>query len=165
MEVDALCLFHFIPYEILQYMYIELNDIVNRNRWSNCIKNNIDSLGYSHIFNNVDCNKNYLPLLKRRMRDHFIQEWHTVIVSSPKLDYYAKFKEIFCYEDYLDKCRNEKFRKSFSRLRLSSHSLEIETGRFNGIDRMNRLCKLCNQNVVLLTLFDLSYACIPARYQ
>ena len=129
-------------------MYIELNDIVNRNCWSNCIKNIIDSLGYSHVFNNVDFNTNYLPLFKRRMRDHFIQEWHTVIASSPKLDYYAKFKETFCYEDYLDKCKNEKFRKSFSRLRLSSHSLEIETGRYNGIDRMNRLCKLCNQNVV-----------------
>ena len=33
-------------------------------------------------------------------------------------------------------------------MRLSSHSLEIETGRYNGTDRMHRLCKLCNQNVV-----------------
>ena len=129
-------------------MYIELNNIVNRNCWSNCIKNIIDSLGYSHVFNNVDTNTKYLHLFKRRMRDQFIQEWHTVINSSPKLDYYAKFKENFCYEDYLDKSKNDTLRQSFSRLRLSSHSLEIETGRYNGVDRMNRLCKLCNQNLV-----------------
>ena len=110
--------------------------------------NVVDSLGYSHVFNNVDINTNYLPLFKRRMRDQFIQEWHTAIANSPKLDYYAKFKETFCYEDYLDKSKNDKLRKSFSRLRLSSHSLEIETGRYNGVDRINRLCKLCNQNVV-----------------
>ena len=33
-------------------------------------------------------------------------------------------------------------------MRLCSHSLEIEFGRYNGVDRNNRLCKLCNQKVV-----------------
>jgi hypothetical protein len=47
------------------------------------------------IFVNVDFNINYLPLFKRRIRDQFIQEWNTVIASSPKLDYYVKFKETF----------------------------------------------------------------------
>ena len=49
---------------------------------------------------------------------------------------------------FVTKSKNEKFRKSYTRLRLSSHSLEIETGRYNGIDRINRLCKLRNKNVV-----------------
>ena len=62
--------------------------------------------------------------------------------------YYTKFKDSFCYEDYLDKCLNDKHRKSFTRLRISSHSLEIETGRYNGVERSNRLCKLCDQNLV-----------------
>ena len=38
--------------------------------------------------------------------------------------------------------------KHSSCLRLTSHCLEIEFGRFNGINRENRLCKLCTQNVV-----------------
>ena len=33
-------------------------------------------------------------------------------------------------------------------MRLSSHRLEIETGRYSNIDRRDRLCKLCNQNAV-----------------
>lgn len=68
--------------------------------------------------------------------------------SLSKLDYYVKFKTSFCYEEYMDKISNDSLRKYFSRLRLSSHSLEIEFGRFNGTIRENRLCKLCNQNTV-----------------
>ena len=39
-----------------------------------------------------------------------LKKWHIDISSSPKLDYNAKFKENFCYEDYLDKFKNEKFK-------------------------------------------------------
>lgn len=35
-----------------------------------------------------------------------------------------------------------------SRFRLSSHKLEIETGRYIGTDRDNRLCKQCNMQMV-----------------
>ena len=35
-----------------------------------------------------------------------------------------------------------------SRFRLSSHNLEIETGRYNNIARENRICKFCNQNAI-----------------
>ena len=48
----------------------------------------------------------------------------------------------------MDKIENDNLRKLFSSFRLSSHNLEIEAGRFNGIDRANRLCKLCSQRVV-----------------
>ena len=43
---------------------------------------------------------------------------------------------------------NDKLRQLLSRFRFSLHSLEIETGRCNRIDRENRYCKLCNQNLV-----------------
>ena len=33
-------------------------------------------------------------------------------------------------------------------LKVCSHSLEIETGRYHNIDRNDRKCKLCNQNTV-----------------
>ena len=59
-----------------------------------------------------------------------------------------KFKTIFEYESYLDKLSSENLRKLLSCFRLGSHNLEIEAGRYNGVDRANRLCKLCSQNVV-----------------
>ena len=102
------------------------NAIGNRNNWSKCIKNIVDNLGYSHVYiNNVQDNTNYFPLFKIRNRDQFIQEWNNTIRNIPKLEYYCKFKENFCFESYLDKSKNELIRKSFSRLRLSSHSLCI----------------------------------------
>ena len=64
------------------------------------------------------------------------------------MDYYKRFKSLFCYEEYIDKIENDALRKQFSCLRLTSHCLEIEFGRFNGVDRQNRLCKLCQQNVI-----------------
>ena len=41
---------------------------------------------------------------------------------------------------------NRKFRNAFSKLRLSSHQLAIETGRHTGIERQNRKCTLCTKD-------------------
>ena len=35
-----------------------------------------------------------------------------------------------------------------SKYRLSAHSLSIETGRYHHIDRNNRICSLCNMNIL-----------------
>jgi len=56
-------------------------------------------------------------------------------------------KNVFCYESYLDCINNDKRRKTLTRFRLSSHSLSIGTGRYNGITRNERKCVLCTQNV------------------
>ena len=66
----------------------------------------------------------------------------------PKLEYYCSFKKEFKFENYLNIIVNDDLRKQFARFRLSSHNLEVETGRYNGIVRENRFCKLCNQNVI-----------------
>ena len=113
-------------------------------------KNNtvINDLGFTYILQNFDENFNYLSLLKRRVRDQYIQLWNISINNTPKLDLYCQYKTTFCYETYLDSVKNDSLRKHVSRFRLSSHSLEIEVGRFNGTPRANRICKLCNQQVI-----------------
>ena len=68
-----------------------------------------------------------------------IQNYYTI-------KYYCKFKNNFCFEEYLNKLHNNDLRQLLARFRLSSHNLEIETGRYNRIDRDSRYCKLCNQN-------------------
>ena len=40
-------------------------------------------------------------MLKQRLRDQYIQDWSTNIHASPKLEHYCKFKDTFCFEDYL----------------------------------------------------------------
>ena len=112
-------------------LYIDQCANINNSCWSSRFNSIIEHLGFSHLLNNFDINNNYLPLLKSRVHDQFKQEWSTCLNCMSKLDYYVKFKSIFCYEDYIDKITNDSLRQCFSPLRLCSHSLEIEFGRFN----------------------------------
>lgn len=60
--------------------------------------------------------------------------------------YIATFKCQFKYQVYLDIVNVKKFQQSLSRLRLSSHRLEIETGRWTKPEKTpldNRKCKIC----------------------
>lgn len=38
-------------------------------------------------------NINYFPMLQKRIRDQFQQDWHSSIISTTKLDYYVRFKK------------------------------------------------------------------------
>lgn len=87
-------------------------------------------------------------MFKLRIRDQFVQDWRDCINSMPKLDYYCRYKTEYCFEPYLDIIRNDQLRKLLTCMRLSSHCLEIEIGRYNNVDRQNRVCKLCSQNMV-----------------
>ena len=120
----------------------------NNKSWGNLIKQKLDSLGFSNLWENQNLNLNMFPSIQRRVRDIYIQEWHTAINNSPKLKSYVMFKENFEFEPYLDYIHNNNLRMHLTRFRISSHSLAIESGRFNNIDRNNRLCIFCNQNSV-----------------
>ena len=45
------------------------------------------------------------------------------------------------------KIQENKFRTALTKLRLSSHDLAIERGRYESIPRNERICKYCNQNM------------------
>lgn len=55
-------------------------------------------------------------------------------------------KETFEISPYLLTVNNKKFRNAIAKLRLSSHQLNIETGRHRNIERLDRKCTLCNRN-------------------
>ena len=56
-----------------------------------------------------------------------------------------------------------------SRFRLCLHSLEIETGRYSGVVRNKRKCKLCNMNVCEsefhFSLYCPAYICLRCTYK
>ena len=68
-----------------------------------------------------------------------------------KLRTYRKFKNIFYTEPYLTDCVRNIQRFNIARLRLSSHKLQIEVGRYSGgsnrVAPEDRLCCKCNLNV------------------
>ena len=77
-----------------------------------------------------------------------MQTWRENISNMPKLEYYLKFKTEFEMEQYLQKLHNKELRITFTKFRLSSHNLNIETGRYKGVERNNRICQCCNLEVV-----------------
>ena len=73
--------------------------------------------------------------LKKCIFSHCNHPWHLTFV-----------KNEFGYEKYLDLSKYKSYRQHITKIRLSSHKLRIETGRYgrNRIDRNERLCQICN---------------------
>ena len=85
--------------------------------------------------------------LQSMMELNYKQEWLNTIHNGGKLRSYAVFKRDFFLEKYLlqESLVN---RKNLTRLRISSHKLSVETGRFNKTPLENRLCAMCDKGLV-----------------
>ena len=85
--------------------------------------------------------------MKASMEAAYSRNWSTFIKSldcDNKLRAFSKFKSTFCLENYIIKFPLQ-MRRNFTKLRLSAHSLAIETGRYSKpkteIDK--RICLYC----------------------
>ena len=67
---------------------------------------------------------------------------------SSRLAAYSIFKHNFESENYLNFVSENKYKTAPTRLRTSSHNLLVESGRYEGIPRVRRICKSCSMNVV-----------------
>ena len=89
-----------------------------------------------------------IKLLKSYLINIYAQCWwkHADRPDS-KLRTYKTFKTCSFLENYLLHIPNVKLRNEFTKLRISSHRLQIETGRFTRPRKTpvnERLCKFCN---------------------
>ena len=64
-----------------------------------------------------------------------------------KLCFYSKMKNGFRKEEYLQ-IDNTKIRNAIRDIRMSTHKLEIETGRHSKIEREQRLCVCCEKKEI-----------------
>jgi exonuclease III len=76
--------------------------------------------------------------------NHFKACWEHEKSISPKLSYYHSIKKRFARESYLDLAQKFPHRYSTTKLRISSHDLEIEKGRYQNVSRDQRICSWCN---------------------
>ena len=75
-------------------------------------------------------NKNmFLAEFKQRLNDNFIHNWNSRLDESSRANFYTLFSN-FEHQLYLETIKVTKFRIALSKLRLSSHRLEIEAGRW-----------------------------------
>ena len=103
-----------------------------------------------YIWNDPHCldNKEFLSLFKQRLLDDFIQKWKADINVNIVLLLYKEVKPEVGYADYLNIFCTRILRNAFARLRLSSHTLRIETGRYSRarLERHERVCQICDSS-------------------
>ena len=136
---------------IRQIYAMMLNDMVThplKQNWASRVKDLLSRLGFFEVWESqgVGNEKLFLGIFKQRVRDVFTQNWHLRLEDSTRARCFITFSS-FQYKTYLDMLNIAKYRKYLSRLRLSSHRLEVEAGRWakpNKIPYENRKCKNCD---------------------
>jgi len=103
--------------------------------------------GFLNIKSKVKLSKEYMI---KSLRKHFLALWKEKMnnCSDGKLQTYTKVKASFGCEKYLKLIRNFQLRRSICKFRVSSHHLQIELGRYQGIPRHQRLCQQCSSGEV-----------------
>jgi hypothetical protein len=93
-------------------------------------------------------NVNYVKaLVKKSLRDQFMQKWRENINLSEKCCLYKEFKVQFGFEKYLN-VLPMKMRINLCKFRICNTKLPIEVGRYQNVARYQRYCKLCNNNII-----------------
>ena len=88
-----------------------------------------------------------LKLAEIILREIYIATWKLTINQNKKALLYKSIKLEFHTEPYVFRVNNKRNRSLLSRLRAGCLDLEIETGRWRGVERENRVCKLCNNGI------------------
>ena len=133
---------------ILQYAFTECKILAQKNSgWLYKLYTYIDNIHQDRtILNNPAL---LIKIIKTYYQFIFIENLSATIKpngSSNKMRTYKLFKDNIQIEPYLLHCIHPQHRKHFSKLRLSNHSLKVETGRhtnpFTPLEK--RLCNQCN---------------------
>lgn len=97
---------------------------------------------------------NIVKCVKNKLIEQYKYKWactldKCAVDRSGKLRTYALFKKRMCREAYLSVVKDFKIRRCVTSLRISSHKLEIEAGRYKKVESNMRFCKLCvNSNLI-----------------
>jgi len=123
--------------------------LAQRKCWLINVKQMLYEYGFGYVWEQQSTieNNTFIKIFKQRLIDNFYQTWFANKANSEVLNLYNIVKTNFGYESYLDILSPE-LRVYLSRIRLSAHSLAIQTGRFgrNRIPRAERYCVFCNTN-------------------
>ena len=130
-------------YNIMLKDFEDLQNIVN---WVSLLRHLLISLGFYEVWLNQgvrDYNR-FILALKQRLTDTFIQNWRAILEDSSRANLYNHIA-VLKMQPYLDNINVLKFSQAFIKLRMSSHRLEIEAGRWvkpNSIPLENRKCSV-----------------------
>ena len=133
-------------------MLLEL-DATGLTNWCFSIRSVLERTGLDQTWesqNIGDTNIQFMLSFKDSIVRIFTQRWIKDIESSSKLRTYALVKKYFCVEPYILHIRGNHLITAMARYRMSSHDLNIESGRLkNPITPKNqRICTRCELNEI-----------------
>lgn len=128
-------------------MLNDLEQLPNKTNWVSLVRNLLMSLGFYEVWlaqgvGNINI---FLSELKQRLNDTFIQNWFERLGNSTRASFYRTFSN-FQFQPYLLKLNVFKYIQATSRLRMSSHRLAIESGRWARPCKVpvdQRKCTIC----------------------
>ena len=81
-----------------------------------------------------------------KLTENMYELWDQEIILNKKLEIFNMVKESHDPDFYINGIEDRYSRKYLAMLRLSTHPLKIEIGRYHNISRQNRTCDYCNLN-------------------
>ena len=122
------------------------------NSWYNSITRVLKFCGLDHLLVNNDYNEleKQVNCLDTDLKNIFINKWleekDRYSVDS-KLDVYVSIKDSYQMAKHLTSRINPSYKIAITKVRISVHKLPIETDRYMGIPREDRLCPLGCQEI------------------
>jgi len=141
------------PASLLGQVYEAQNKMVQDGKecWLQGIKRLLGNCNLGNMFNQPEvCDIN---CVREKFENNYVNVWNATLwddqreIGGNKLRTYREIKQDFTFENYLD--TNFKiYRNSFTRFRISAHTLNIERGRYTRTPLEERLCIKCSENIV-----------------
>ena len=118
--------------------------------WDLSIKSLLETNGMLNFY--VDNPVCEYPFVFKKVYERLYDNFHAtsfgeIQKNSSKLRTYSIFKTVKGREKYLSEIRNISIRQQVTKFRLSNHKLAIETGRHEGVERDERVCPFCPNEV------------------
>ena len=125
----------------------------SKNNWANKVKTLLDTFGFSDYWlyqNNIDETR-FISIFETRLLDCFKQTWSSDIENNRVLkSLYQYIKPNWGLENYIRILNTKQNRSALTKIRISSHNLRIESGRYGRqrIERSDRVCTVCNSGEI-----------------
>ena len=127
----------------------------NTNNFMKYISSKLNKIGMTNIWNeqmiqgkDFSKDRKLIASIKTRLKDISSQTMiSTLTTNQGKLTFLSLSKNNHYFESYLN-INNFEHRRAIAKIRTSSHKLEVETGRWRGVSRDQRICKNCTLNKV-----------------
>jgi len=141
---------------LLKEAYLCNLQLQEKGTWGSSIRYILEELKLNEFWINKPKNNSVVNKAKKSLKENFENVWlkdlfndnRKIIGHKRKLRTYRTFKINFELENYLSVIKNVEYRQNLLRFRISSHKLQIETGRYPYKPEHERTCKVCKTDVI-----------------